>query len=62
VILEILPFAGMAHYPLQIYIGRIRGEEILWALLVQALWGVALFYLGSRLWRDSTRRMTIQGG
>lgn len=61
-ILEVLPFAGMAHYPLQIYLGRIRGPAILWALLVQALWGVALFYLGSLLWRDSTRRMTIQGG
>lgn len=61
-ILETLPFAGMAHYPLQIYLGKIHGAQVGWALTVQALWAVALFIIGSALWRDSTRRMTIQGG
>ena len=61
-IVVVLPLAGIAHVPLQIYLGRFDGVQVGLALLYQVLWAGTLFYLGAVLWRDSTRRMTIQGG
>ena len=61
-IIVVLPFAGLAHVPLQIYLGKFDGRQMLLALAYQALWAGLLVYLGAIFWRDSARRMTIQGG
>lgn len=61
-IMMVLPFAGIAHVPLHIYLGRYDGRQMAYGLLYQVLWAVALGYIGYIFWRDSARRLTIQGG
>ncbi len=61
-IVECLPFQAIGYVPVTIWLGQRSGEEIAGSLLLQAGWAVALFALGTALWRFGVRRTTIQGG
>ena len=60
--MQYLPFQHISFTPLQIYLGKVRGEAAIGALAQQILW-IILLYTASRLfWKFSTRRLSIQGG
>lgn len=61
-VFEILPFKGMAHTPLSIYLGRVSGVELQGALLQQTLWTAALLLGCELLWARVRRRLSILGG
>ncbi|MGQ9629152.1 MAG: ABC transporter permease [bacterium] len=61
-IMDYLPFRAIAYVPLTIYLGTIRGGDVISALGIQALWAGALFAAGHFFWRFSTKYITIQGG
>ena len=61
-ILAWLPFRAMADVPLNLYLGRYAGEEILWMLGFQVVWGLGLYLIGRWMWGSVVRRLTIQGG
>ena len=57
-----LPFSSIHYTPVQIFLGKIQGQELLIALGTQALWAV-IFYLGSQLvYRGAVKHLTVQGG
>ncbi len=56
------PFQGIVYTPVTIYLGKVRGLEMLGALGVQALWAAALWLLARLLWAPSVRALDIQGG
>jgi ABC-2 type transport system permease protein len=61
-VLAWLPFRAMADVPLNVYLGRYAGAEILSMLAFQAAWIVGLHLLGRWTWSAVVRRLTIQGG
>jgi len=61
-ILFYLPFPHVSFTPLQIYLGKLQGPGAWQALATQALWVIALYFLGRFYWKYSIRRLSIQGG
>ena len=57
-----LPFQAISYIPVTIYLGRRTGEDLLAALLLQALWGVGLFVASRLFWNYSVKHVTLQGG
>jgi ABC-2 type transport system permease protein len=58
----ILPFHGIIHTPLSIYLGDLQGLALLKALGLQAAWVVGLWVLVRRLWVPSLRALVVQRG
>ena len=58
----LLPFHGIIHTPLSIYLGDLQGRALLAALGLQAFWVVGLWALVRWLWEPSLRALVIQRG
>jgi ABC-2 type transport system permease protein len=61
-IVEALPFAGMVQTPVDIFLEKNQGADLVLALGEQVLWTVALLAAGRWLLHLATRRMVVQGG
>lgn len=59
---EALPFQAMTYTPASVYLGRLTGAELAWALVVQALWLAGIYLLGQLVWRRALHKVVIQGG
>ncbi len=57
-----LPFQYMFQVPLEIYIGRVSAQEVVYSLSVQALWVVVFALLVGLVWTRAQRRVFVQGG
>ena len=62
VLAAFLPFQAVVHTPVSIYLGRLHGQELIFALGVQAVWGIALLLAGRWLWGRAALRLEVQGG
>jgi len=62
VVLEMLPFKGMAHTPMSIYLGRVSGEQLWFAVAQQTLWTFALMVMCDLMWRHVRHRLSVLGG
>ena len=56
------PFPLMLNTPVEIYLGVLRGPELIRALLTQLAWVVGLIFAGQLVLRVGIRRLVIQGG
>ena len=61
-IAEALPFQAIGYVPVTIWLGKRDGHDIVSSLILQAMWAVVLFAVGTLLWRIGVKRTTIQGG
>ena len=61
-IVEALPFQAIGYVPVTIWLGKRSGPDIISSLFLQVVWAVAMFALGTALWRFGVKRTTIQGG
>lgn len=61
-VFSFLPFTAMTYVPVMIYLGKYSGEQVLWELGKQAFWALALYLLGSLLWKKIEKRIVILGG
>lgn len=61
-ILEVLPFRLIAATPLEIYLGKINGTNLIWVVLFTLFWGLSLFILSEIFSKMAFRRLSIQGG
>ena len=57
-----LPFAAMIQFPIDLFLGKFEGAEIVGILAVQLFWAIALLALGRVLFAAGTRRLVVQGG
>jgi ABC-type uncharacterized transport system permease subunit len=62
VVLQLLPFQGMAFLPLSIFIGQTTGVDILVSLGIQLFWVIALAFLAALTWRRAQWKLVVQGG
>ena len=52
----------MVQLPIDIFIGRATGGEVLGTLAVQLVWAVVLLVIAERLFAFGVRRLVVQGG
>ena len=61
-IFELLPFASMVYKPTMIYMGKITGVDILFALGAQVIWILVFYGIAKLLWHFAQKRLAVQGG
>jgi ABC-2 type transport system permease protein len=59
---NLTPFPAMVNTPMEVYLGVLRGPELLTALAWQAAWCMALIALCQLVLRAGMRRLVVQGG
>lgn len=61
-IIRFTPFTSIYFTPIQIYLGKVKGYEVLWCYFTQVTWIVILYYIGDFFWRKGLRKLVVQGG
>lgn len=61
-IVMVLPFKNIVYVPLSIYLGKLEGMEMLYAVMVQVIWFIILWFLARILFERAVRKLTIHGG
>ena len=61
-VFDFLPFSSMVYTPVMVYLGKYTETELAWALGRQAIWVVLLYWLGSSIWKQVTKRLVVLGG
>ncbi len=59
---ELLPFQGLAHVPVHVYLGKLSGAALVLELAQQMVWLVVLVMIGRGLLSRMVRRVTLHGG
>lgn len=57
-----LPFQAITSVPAQVFLGQIAGPALGQALLLQAMWAIALVGLGLFMLRAAMQKVIVQGG
>jgi ABC-2 type transport system permease protein len=61
-IADALPFAAILQTPVDIWLGKHHGVDLLGVLALQVFWAVALLGLGRFALRGGSRKLVVQGG
>jgi len=61
-VVEALPFAGMVQIPVDIFLEKHQGSDLILALGEQVLWAIALLAFGRWLLHLASQRLVVQGG
>ncbi len=61
-ILKSLPFQYMAYFPAVVFLGKVKGTALVWALIAQLLWSVFFIVLARTLFRLGLKRYSAYGG
>ncbi len=59
---RVLPFASMMQYPIEVWLGRFEGVDLLGVFALQLAWATALVLIGRRVMAGAVRRVVVQGG
>jgi len=58
----LLPFASMVAIPIDVFLGKLRGADLLAALTLQAVWAVAMLAIGRLVLASALRKLVVHGG
>ncbi len=61
-LLKALPFSYLAYFPAAVFVGKIRGEELLRGLVLEAAWALIFMVLAQVLYRRGLRYYSAYGG
>lgn len=61
-LMPFMPFASMVAVPIDILLGKMRGQELIAALALQAFWAVSMLGIGRLVLAAALRKLVIQGG
>ena len=56
------PFPAMVQLPIDVFVGKAEGLELVQTLAVQGAWTIALFAAAYALFSAGTRHLVVQGG
>lgn len=59
---RLLPFQFLGFVPAAVWLGQIRGEELVRTSALGFVWTVVLLLTAHALWNKATRQLVIQGG
>jgi ABC-2 type transport system permease protein len=57
-----LPFAGTLQVPVEIFMGKHTGGDLVGVLAGQLAWAIALYVVGTAVLATATRKVVVQGG
>jgi ABC-2 type transport system permease protein len=60
--LRSLPFQYLAYFPTMIFLGKVRGNDLVAGLLAAAAWAAVLIVLARLLYHLGLRRYSAYGG
>jgi ABC-2 type transport system permease protein len=61
-IIRALPFVSMIEYPIDVFLERVTGPDLLRTLAAQAAWAAVLLIAGRFVLASGTRKLVVQGG
>ena len=61
-ITDFLPFQQMSYSPISIYLGIVKGTQVLEVLAFQLLWIIILWFLSRLFYSFAIKKITVQGG
>jgi ABC-2 type transport system permease protein len=61
-LLKDLPFSYMAYFPAVVFLGKVRGWELIWRLALEAVWAGVFILLARGLYRVGLKRYSAFGG
>jgi ABC-2 type transport system permease protein len=61
-VIWLLPFASMVAIPIDIFLGKLQGPDLLAALALQVFWVVAMLGAGRLVLSSALRKLVVQGG
>ena len=61
-LLKALPFQYMAYFPTMVFLGKIRGMDLVYGLLAELGWALAFIVLARVLYKTGLRRYSAYGG
>lgn len=61
-IIRFTPFSSIYFMPIQIYLGRMKGAEMMQCFVSQLIWIVLLYLIGEYFWRKGLKKLVVQGG
>jgi ABC-2 type transport system permease protein len=61
-LLKALPFQYLAYFPATVFLGKVRGDELVRGLLIAAGWAVVMIVLSRWLYNRGLRRYSAYGG
>jgi ABC-2 type transport system permease protein len=61
-ILKSLPFQYLAYFPAVVFLGKVKGANLVWHLVAEALWALFFLVLARGLYRFGLRRYSAFGG
>lgn len=61
-IILLLPFASMQNTPFLIYTGYIKGNDVLWSMVLQLAWLIVLVLIGKLMMKRALEKVVVQGG
>ena len=50
------------YTPVMVYLGKYNGVELAWAMGRQFIWVILLYWAGSLIWKQVTKRLVVLGG
>ncbi len=59
---RLLPFASMLQLPVETFLGKHEGLDLVFVLAVQLFWAMVLVVAGRLVLRRAVRRLVVQGG
>ena len=57
-----LPFEYTAYFSSAVWLGKVQGAQLVWALAIEATWVVVMAVACRIAWRRGTRRYSAFGG
>jgi ABC-2 type transport system permease protein len=61
-VVYLLPFAAMVAIPIDVFLGKLQGVDLLAALALQAFWAVVMLALGRLVLSAALHKLVVQGG
>lgn len=61
-LIRFLPFVAMLELPMDVFLERVTGAEVLVTLCVQLVWALALLGFGRLMLGAASRKLVVQGG
>lgn len=59
---KILPFKELIYTPINIWLGQVSYNEILFVIVKQIIWGVILYIIAKLFFNHAVKNLTINGG
>lgn len=59
---NILPFKDFVYTPINIWLGRISTNEIIYVIIKLIVWGILLYFISKAFFNNAIKKVTINGG